>query len=396
MENTTTSKERKMQKITVKENKAAKISNKESSAKKESAAIKEYRNARDRALIRKQRFSSFGSWRQSQSFLYRLIFQNGLIKLSSITLALLLFVYVTYTATVVRTVQVQVIEPQLPPQLVLLRKIPSFLNVKFYGTAEQMDFDISSFKIELENPNPVSGINLYIATLKPEPPPSVHVSYAKELQLFIDRLLTRELSVIPRLKLNLPPKYELGYVSINPRSIILRGPYEALSALTHVETEELRIQIAKNEDVVSRRVLITNLPDFVDFAPNQPFQVELSMNILPIAKNDYTIIKNIPVSCYNELTGIEMQTPGKSTVDLYINQQDKASRRRRSKFRAYVFCPVFFDSVSKSLQPSFVIQNQPVFSTDRRGSENIEVLKIEPSRVSLQFKWIGQATAPTQ
>ena len=324
--------------------------------------------------------------RSNVYFIQRHLFKNAPIKLISLSLALILYIYVDYSSIIVRSVQVEVIEPELPKNLVLLRKIPPFINVKFYGTAEQMDFEISNFKIELENPNPVPGKNLYIATLKPEPPQDVKVSYANELQLFIDRLLTRELSVIPQLELALPESHELGYISINPRTVMLKGPYEALSSMTHVNTENLRI--TEVVEVLSRRVLIVNLPDFVNFAPNQPFQAELSINILPKAKDDYVIIKNVSVVCINNIPDIEMQIPGKTAVNLYISPQQKLTTRRQ--FRAYVFCPVFFDKASKSLRPSFAIQNQLVFSTNRLGVENIEVLKIIPPQLSLQFKWIGK------
>ena len=323
--------------------------------------------------------------RPSGKFLSR-IFQNTLIKLISLLFALILFLYVQYTSTHTRSVQIQVVQPELPSELIFSRKIPSFLDLKFYGKAEQMDFDISRFQIRLENPNPQPGSNLYIAHLQPEAPPGVEVSYKQELQLFIDRVFLRELSVIPILKINLPETHELGYISSNPRTLILKGPYETLAAMSSVETEELRVE--ETDDLISRRVLIKELPDFVSFAPNQPFQVELSINILPLAKDDYQVIKKVPVHCLNKIPGIQMQVTGRTYVDLYLNSDSQTPNAELSQ--AYVFCPVFFDTDTKSLRPSFLIQNQPIFSIGSSGLEDAQVLKINPPKVGLQFEWIGK------
>ena len=130
---------------------------------------------------------------KQRSKLFSLVFTNAPIKLISLLCALTLFFYVQYSSSHTRSVEIQVIPPELPSKLVFSQKIPSFLNIKFYGKEEQMDFDISRFQVRLENPNPQSGSNLYIAHLEPEPPSGVRVIYKKELQLFIDHILSREL-----------------------------------------------------------------------------------------------------------------------------------------------------------------------------------------------------------
>ena len=122
----------------------------------------------------------------------RVVVQHGMIKLISLVLAITLFFYVQYTLNITRSVQVEVLPPKIPQELVLSRKIPPFWKVKFYGKAEHMDFDKSNFQIKLENPNPLVGSNLYRVILYPEPPKDVQATYKRELHLFIDRLLARE------------------------------------------------------------------------------------------------------------------------------------------------------------------------------------------------------------
>ena len=180
----------------------------------------------------------------------------------------------------------------------------------------------------------------------------------------------------------MPEGHELGYINSSPRTVILKGPYETLAAMSHVQTKELSIE--EVNDVISRRVLIEDLPDFVSFAPNQPFQVELSINILPVNKNNYYVIKNVPIKCINKTPNIDMQVPGRAMVDIYMSEEIEPTAK--DKLQAYVFCPVFFDVESKTLRPSFLIQNQPIFCIDDLGTENAQIVKINPSTVSLQFK----------
>ncbi len=312
--------------------------------------------------------------------------KNGTSKIVSLFLTLILYFYVRDASTLTRSIQVPVIQPEIPSEFIFSRKLPPFMAVKFTGKAEKMDFDTSDFRLLIKNPNPLPGSNLYIVSLYPDPPSGVTVYYTKELQLFIDRFFLRELSVIPKITLHSIKGYEIGYVIQSPRTVILKGPYETIAAMTHVETEELRIK--ERNDTISRRVLINNLPDFVSFAPNQPFQVELSVNILPIANSNYTVVKNIPVRCINKIPGIQMQVSGESRVSFYMSQE--AGKLRRAKLPAYVYCPIFFDNETKSLRPSFLLQNQPVFSVGQLGVENVQLLKIEPSFVNLQFTWVGE------
>ena len=123
--------------------------------------------------------------------------------------------------------------------------------------------------------------------------------------------------------MKLPKGYELGYVSSTPRTVILKGPYETLAGMSSVETEN--VYLTETDELVSRRVLIKKLPDFVSFAANQPFQVELSINVLSLAKDDYKELKKVPVRCLNHIPGIQMQAMGEDSVDIYLSNSSERS-----------------------------------------------------------------------
>ncbi len=307
--------------------------------------------------------------------------KNGTSKLISIILAISLYYKVQYGSSITRNVQIPVVQPTLPNTLIFSSKIPAFIKVSFTGHYDLMDFSLSEFKLILQNPNPILGTNIYRINLYPEAPQGVSVEYSKEIKLFVDRLILRELTVIPRVKVKLNPDQELGYISSTPRFIILKGPYETLASMSQVKTEELNID--ESGEIISKEVLIETLPNFVNFGENQPFQVHLSINILN-KKFTPKIIKNIPIRCINKTPEIKMKIAGKNTVDLWIGTNVKS--RGVDSFSANVFCPVFYDSEAKAIRPSFLIQNQPIFSVDKNGLDNPQVLKIIPPQVNLEFE----------
>ena len=308
--------------------------------------------------------------------------KNVTSKIVSLIIAILLYYHAHYGSNVSRNVQIPIIPPKLQGELIFSSKLPAFLKVTLTGHNDLMDFSLSGFQIILENPNPILGTNIYRVNLYPEPPQGVVANYTKKLEFFIDRMILREVSVVPKVRVKLKKGRYLGYVSSTPRSVILKGPYETLASMSQVETEEVKIEEEEGE-VISRQALIKKLPDFVTFADNQPFEVQLSVNLLN-NKNNYKTIKNIPIRCINKTPGIKMSLTGKGVVDLIIDNNLKP--RNYNPFRAFVFCPVFYDLVAKAIRPAFIIQNQPVFSYDKNGLENPQVLKISPSYVNLQFE----------
>ncbi len=336
------------------------------------------------ATLRKKK-RSWAVGRKARRNPVRLILDNWGIKISSALVTLLLFFYVQYTLKITRTLQVPVEPPSLPEELVFSGKVPPFISVEFSGYEAMANFDASEYRIIMENPNPEPGARVYRAVLNPDLPEGVSAVHIKELQLSVDQVLERELPVIPLLELTAADR-KLGYISINPRTIVLRGPYEILANMDRVSTKLL--QIEETEELLSRRVLVDELPDFVEFAPNQSFEIEITVNILHKEKQEYSIIEDLPIRCSNDLPGLRMQIIGESSVKLFLSPGISAPRR--NQLQVQVFCPVFFETESKSIRPSFLIQDQPVFITGQQGFENVQVLDVEPSLLSMQFEVIGK------
>ena len=315
-------------------------------------------------------------------FLRRLLVHRFSIKLLCFFFAILLFLYVQYTSRITSVVDISVIPPELPIDLIFTRKYPSFIPVTFSGKEEGMGLDFMNFHITLDNPNPLPGSNMYRVQLHPDVPEGLQAEYKRELRLFIDRFYSRELSVVPKVTLNLSPEHELGYVNVNPRSVVMQGPYELLANMDHVETEELTIE--ETNDVIVRRILIARQADYINFAPNQPFQVELSINILSQNRSEYSVIENVPLSCINETPRLQLHLGDKVRVNIYRNPSTIALREEEKQ--AYVFCPVFFDEETQSIRPSFFIPKQPVFTMSHLGSEDLQIVKIEPPLLDLEFR----------
>ena len=97
--------------------------------------------------------------------------RNWKVKLGSVLIASMLFFYVQWTRNVTRVFHIRVERPDIPEDLILSSRIPSFMDVQFYGPAEEMEFNASAFRITVFSPaKPIPGKNQYKVILIPDPP----------------------------------------------------------------------------------------------------------------------------------------------------------------------------------------------------------------------------------
>lgn len=315
--------------------------------------------------------------------------RNWKAKLVSLLVSSLLFWLVHSTRNVTRTLQVRVEGPELSKNLVLNAKLPTFMNVELNGSSELMDFPISDFRIVLSNPRPEAGENIYRARLVPEPPVGVTAAYKTDIYVQLDRLLVRNLPVIPDIKFGLEPGYKPGYMRVEPPVIKIQGPYGVVSRMDRIATQQ--IEITGADSTFARRVLIHDLPEYVRLAPRQPLEVEFFMRLIstnpantaPVG--EVLELKQVRVHCANTIRGLDMKTLGSESVSIYLAVGNN-KRVVAEQFRALVFCPVFFDGESKSIRPAFSVKDLLVRAVDVMGRENMEVLRVTPPLVSLQFE----------
>lgn len=321
----------------------------------------------------------------------QVLLANWKIKVGSLLIALGLFAYVQYTRTIVRTVHVRVERPELPGDLVFAERVPSFINVVVRGPRETLDFDASDFRIRLTNPRPAPGENRYLASLSPDLPEGIRADYSATLSLQLDRVLERELPVRATLTDSLEDGLEIGYVRTEPAALRVRGPSGAVAALSHIDLQTVNVT-GRSSDMTTTAA-IAPLPAFVELAPNQPLEVIVRALVLNKDRTDLKILTGIPVRCANEIRGLVMRTPAVESVTIAVAGEGEFSA---DQFIAQVYCPVFFDQNQKAIRPSFSIQDQPVIIADRLNRPDVQIIKVNPARLDLQFTQAPAAAAPEQ
>ncbi|MCB1319627.1 MAG: hypothetical protein KDK34_05220, partial [Leptospiraceae bacterium] len=287
--------------------------------------------------------------------------------------------YVQFSRNVTRTVQIRVERPELPADLAMAERVPAYMEVALYGTQDSIDFEFSNFRMELEPTSRLkTGENTYKVRLLPALPEGIRAEYQTELNIKLDRSRLRELPVIPVLDLDLQPDRALGYVSTDPEYIVVRGPYSIVAEMERLYTEPLRMDVL--QDRIGGDILIRDLPDLVEPAPDQPLQVQVNATLYNPDGTDYVVLEDMPVRCMNPVPGMVMKT---TTVNLHVEGDPEDIRK--DQFQLAVFCPVFFDS-DERIKPQFVIEDLPVQIVRRPTVPGIRPVFLEPSVVVAQFE----------
>lgn len=315
------------------------------------------------------------------------LLRNWKLKAGSIVIAVFLFIYVQYSNNVSRTVNVRVEPIPLPADLLLANRIPSFMEVTFYGSRDLIDLEPSEFRIVLKKSSPKTGENDYRAELTPELPENITATYPDRLKVYLDQADSRMMPVLPTLDLTLEGDLQLGYVATEPPAIQVRGPFQTLATMDRLGSEAVRIQSSIARQESAAKVPVAGLPDLVEVPPGQSDSVNVSVRLLTSDwknQEDVTVIEDVPVRCYNEIRGLEMKVVGDETVDVYISREPPGLAR--DQLRAYVYCPVFYDETKAAVKPSFLIKELPVFIQDRLRRSNLDILMVSPARLDLQFE----------
>ena len=322
-----------------------------------------------------------------------LFLHNWQLKLVSLLVSLMLFWYVQYSRTTTRVLNIRVDRPEVPANLVLSSRVPSFMQVKIYGPSEMIDFNVSDFKIVLENPRPAAGENTYRSVIQPELPEGIGAVYQREVTVNLDRLMIRKLPVVPNADINLATGYRAGYMWTNPATISISGPAAVVGEMERLYTE--KIAVAGSLPFYSTKVLLSPLPDFVNLASGQPFDVEVNLNVIPEQvelslgeESGLFQVTDIPIRCSNDVRGMTMHVLGdrKASILLTVQEETQRNRIKKDQFTATVYCPVYFDTETREILPAPTIMNVPIRVEDRLGRSDIAIIDAEPQFVSVEFE----------
>lgn len=310
--------------------------------------------------------------------------RNRNVKLGSLTAAIILAWYVQYSKNITRVMNIRVEKPEIPAGLVLSSRIPSFMPVSFRGSSDIIDFNVSAFQIILTNPDPAIGENIYYARLMPELPEEIEGEFKKEIPVLLDRLLVREIPIRPKIVDPEEGNLKRGYLSINPDAVEVRGPFKNLSELQHLDT--LPIKLSGPAGLFVKRTGLAELPEFISVVSGKRKEVRVGVRLIETEHiyDNEILFENIPIVCMNEIRGLTMKILGTERVTIRAYSPDPNHKPAGIRPEAKVFCPVFYDETTKTIEPTSLINDVPVRIELSGG--NLEILEVQPPTVHLQFE----------
>ncbi len=309
-------------------------------------------------------------------------------KLGSILIAIIFYFYVQYTKTITKTFYLKVEPPNLPNHLTYAEEPPAFIKVEFYGPEELMDIEKSNFKLLMVNTGPTSGKNRFRLELIPPPPSMIHVRLEPpEVEIVLDNKKRKYLPLIPQF--DLPENKKVVYWKTNPISIMIEGPEKVITKMDRLKLNP--VKLLPNSNLYYSRVMLQELPRFTKLVENQPFEIQLEIKYFSekelqekmstISSDYYIFEEEIPVQCSNNLERLELENNPKIKLT-YISRYYLT----KNFFIAEVYCPVEWNSILQVMEPNTYIPSLPVQLRFLNDIKELEILKLEPLTVDLQFR----------
>jgi len=203
--------------------------------------------------------------------LKRYLKRDGLLVVTSLVLAVLVWAYVDDELTETRTVQVR-LDLKIPEGLEVVPEPPSTVKVTLRGPRGRMvALDAKSVLARYELPPRARGdvpVNLTEDDFIGLPEGVKVAALPESFSVKVGQLVPVRVKVIIRIEGEPAPGYALGTRRAEPAQVLVRGRQEAVEKLTHVYTETLDISgrrewpptyvdIATEEGIIcSERVLV--------------------------------------------------------------------------------------------------------------------------------------------
>ena len=310
--------------------------------------------------------------------------KNWPLRVLSIFMAVGLYIYVQVSLEVERVIRVPIIVPELPGDLVFSEKMPGFLNVALLGQANDLDFDVSRYRVFLDFENLLIGENEFQMRLRPEIPDGVKVRYRRSLNMKIEQAFQRELPVIPIVQLNQnqgEPEIQKVYYMVTPPTVSVYGSYAALKKLDRLATKT--VYFSGRSLPTQKQATLAILPDQVFISQTQKFSVHAfalteEKEIGGVQRPKVVKLDAKSILCVNPITNLSMNVNSDAEVLVYLKQDLPIPN-------VWIQCPVFTDREG-SILPSAEIRNLPVFV----GAKILpDVLFLEPQTVDVSFQLIN-------
>lgn len=255
------------------------------------------------------------------------ISDNLSIKISSLVIALTLWIFVVTGSEYVHVIEVPIKLRNLQPDRVLAQQIPEFAEVKMRGTGRQflnnmLRATFADVGIMLEMSTIRSFWDFELEPYLKRHPDRLSVPRDFGLELVeivspdtirvrLDSFMEKEVAVKPRVNVSMDPGYiQVGDFNIEPSVVKISGPASLLNNINQVSTEERSFEARKNSVNETIDLDVEN-PNLIQLDPSS---VQLTASIQSIGVRT---VEGIEVKVRNVPENLKaIVNPAKVSVEL--------------------------------------------------------------------------------
>jgi YbbR domain-containing protein len=214
-------------------------------------------------------------------------FRHVGLKLLSVGLAVLLWMFVSGEATVERGLRVPLELQQMPAELELQGELPALVDVRVRGGSDTLSRmaagDIVAV-IDVHTARP--GQRLF--QLTPEQvraPFGVQVLQVgpSSVAMVFERTATKQVPVVPSVEGTPAPGFVVGTVTSDPQTVEVTGPETAVASATEATTEP--VSVAGAREAVNDRVTVGFLDPTLRLKDPRPASVHIEI-VTPAARGE--------------------------------------------------------------------------------------------------------------
>ncbi len=181
-------------------------------------------------------------------------------KVICVVLSVILWAYISNTNIGEIKFKIPIIFTNLPDTLVKTKMSSRYVTITLTGRKDTLkNVNVKSIKalVNLEQPEINVSKNYPIEVIRDEIPDNIELKLSnREVALFIERKISKKVSVKINIIDKVPEGYVLGKIRVIPDSVTLSGPESLLRDIDHVQTKA--VSIANNTGRINREVFIDN------------------------------------------------------------------------------------------------------------------------------------------
>ncbi|MBS1271054.1 MAG: hypothetical protein MAGBODY4_00183 [Candidatus Marinimicrobia bacterium] len=254
------------------------------------------------------------------------------VKIGSLLLAILLWLYVVTSNTYVYEMRVPLEVINVQPGKTLAEKVPDRVRARLRGSGityfkTKLSLAYSDMALRLDVRRIDTAEQFYLPQYVQDHPNNfiiprglnlelVEVVSPERVEISLDKMAVKQVKVVPQIEIKLTPGYtRVGSINIAPDSVRIRGPVSRVREIDSVFTEKVELAQVDNNIDGSADIRFPE-PELIDAAVNS---IRYSAEVQPISERRIT---DIPVDTRSAPGNLQVTT-APSTVSLTVEGGSK-------------------------------------------------------------------------